>query len=90
MYKATDPTQVKVLTDQVPFFPDVSSALALYQSYGKKIKFHSEECKLDPSVMVHDLALATSGPMEDEFFSANPKLWRNFRRGNTLIDFYDP
>lgn len=37
-----------------------------------------------------DLSLTVSGPKEDQSFAEDPYLWLNFRRGNTLLDIYDP
>lgn len=54
------------------------------------IKSFSEECKVDPSIIVKDLSLTVSGPREDEAFACDPYLWLNFRRGNTLLEIYDP
>jgi hypothetical protein len=56
----------------------------------KAVKVNSEECRIDPSVMVCDLSLNAKGPMEDEAFINDPVLWANIRRGNTLLDIYDP
>jgi hypothetical protein len=30
------------------------------------------------------------GPEEDEAFAKDPYLWTNFRRGNTILELYDP
>ncbi len=51
---------------------------------------HGEECKIDKSVLVKDLSLVVKGPQEDEVFAKDPYLWVNFRRGNTLLELYDP
>lgn len=40
--------------------------------------------------MVKDLSLLPKGPEEDEVFSSDPELWLNIRRGNTLLELYDP
>jgi hypothetical protein len=40
--------------------------------------------------MVRDLSLKVRASDEDEAFAKDPDLWVNFRRGNTLIEFYDP
>lgn len=56
----------------------------------KVIKEHKEECKVDSSVIVKDLSLLVHGPQEDEVFIYDPQLWANIRRGNTLLELYDP
>lgn len=58
--------------------------------YQKIIRDYTEECKLDPSVLVRDLSLVPKSSAEDEAFAGDPFLWLNFRRGNTLIEIYDP
>lgn len=40
--------------------------------------------------MVKDLSLHVSGPREDDVFLEDPQLWMNVRRGNTLLEFFDP
>ncbi len=40
--------------------------------------------------MVVDLSLRVRASDEDEAFAKNPELWLNFRRGNTLLELYDP
>ena len=54
------------------------------------MRVHTEECKLDNSVLIKDLSLVVKGPQEDEVFARDPYLWTNFRRGNTLVELYDP
>lgn len=51
---------------------------------------HTEECLIDKAVLVKDLSLIVKGPQEDEVFARDPYLWTNFRRGNTLLEHYDP
>lgn len=45
---------------------------------------------MDNSVLIKDLSLTVHGPQEDEVFASDPYLWTNFRRGNTLLEIYDP
>lgn len=40
--------------------------------------------------MVNDMSLRVKASAEDEAFAGNPELWLNFRRGNTLVELYDP
>ena len=56
----------------------------------KVIKEVREECRIDSSALVRDLSLKVRASDEDEAFANDPDLWLNFRRGNTLIEFYDP
>ena len=64
--------------------------LSKVQKELKVIKEHKEECKVDSSVIVKDLSLLVHGPQEDEAFIYDPQLWANIRRGNTLLELYDP
>jgi hypothetical protein len=54
------------------------------------VKEYVEECKVDPSIIVKDLSLHAKGSDEDEAFAMDPQLWLNFRRGNTLLQLFDP
>lgn len=54
------------------------------------IKENKEECRIDSSVILRDLSLKVRASDEDEAFAKQPELWLNFRRGNTLLEFYDP
>jgi len=54
------------------------------------INVRTEECKIDKSILVKDLSLYVKGPDEDEAFAKDPYLWTNFRRGNTILELYDP
>ena len=40
---------------------------------------------LSPGVKIEDLSLRAKGPQEDRFYLANPKVQKNFRRGNSMI-----
>lgn len=54
------------------------------------MKEYSEECRVDKSIMVKDLSLTVHAIKEDQSFAEDPFLWLNFRRGNTLLELYDP
>lgn len=54
------------------------------------IKEFREECRIDQSVILKDLSLKVRASDEDEAFAKTPELWLNFRRGNTLLELYDP
>ena len=41
-------------------------------------------------MVLRDLSLKVRASDEDEAFAKTPDLWLNFRRGNTLLEFYDP
>ena len=56
----------------------------------KIMREHTEECKINKSILVKDLSLIVKGPDEDQVFAKDPYLWTNFRRGNTLVEIYDP
>ena len=58
--------------------------------YFTVIKEFKEELRFDPSVIVRDLSLKVRASDEDEAFAKTPELWANFRRGNTLLEIYDP
>lgn len=41
-------------------------------------------------MIVRDLSLKVKASDEDEAFAKHAELWLNFRRGNTLLELYDP
>ncbi len=54
------------------------------------MKEYREELRIDKSIVLRDLSLKVKASDEDEAFAKTPELWVNFRRGNTLLDIYDP
>ena len=78
-----------VLTEGEKFCNTAEKVNELVREF-KIIKVTEEECRIDPSIIVKDLALTISGPKEDEAFAEDPYLWVNFRRGNTILDLYNP
>jgi hypothetical protein len=65
MYKLVgDPSQIKLLTDGVPFLDTPYKISNLMKEY-KIMREHTEECKLDKSILVKDLSLIVKGPEED-------------------------
>lgn len=90
MYKLSgDPSQIEILYEKEKYCKTAEQIDNLVNEF-KIIKVIQEECKIDPSIIVKDLSLVVSGPKEDESFAEDPYLWLNFRRGNTLLDIYDP
>lgn len=90
MYRETDPSQVKVNVTSANYFGDQVSQLRQIGSRFNLIKEFKEESRIDRSVIVRDLSLKVRASEEDEAFAKTPDLWMNFRRGNTLLEFYDP
>jgi hypothetical protein len=54
------------------------------------IREFQEECRIEQTAVIRDLSLKVTAHAEDEAFAKNPELWINFRRGNTLLELYDP
>lgn len=89
MYRSTDLSEVKLLTDGEKYCSTPDKVNDLVGEF-KIIRVSKEECRIDPSIIVKDLSLTVAGPQEDEAIAEDPYLWLNFRRGNTLLDIYDP
>lgn len=89
MYKLSDPSQVKLVKNEGEYYESAVKLGNIINEYDF-IKEHAEECKFDKSVLVKDLSLAVKAGDEDEAFAMEPHLWINFRRGNTLLQIYDP
>lgn len=89
MYKATDPQQVKLLTSNASYYGSAVELSNIGNSY-KFVKEHTEECRVDSSIIVKDLSLTVKAFAEDEAFAFEPELWINFRRGNTFLQVFDP
>jgi hypothetical protein len=90
MYRETDPSQVKVNVASANYFGDQVTQLRQIGSRFNLVKEFKEESRINPSVIVRDLSLKVRASDEDEAFAKTPELWMNFRRGNTLLEFYDP
>ena len=60
------------------------------EMFPKLIKEVGEVCRIAERAIVRDLSLRVVAGAEDEAFAFNPDLWINFRRGNTLVELYDP
>ena len=84
MFKATDPSQVRLLTSGATYY-DSAVEISNIGNQFKFIKEYTEECKVDPSIIVKDLSLLVKAGEEDEAFAMEPQLWLNFRRGNTIL-----
>ncbi len=89
MYKATDPNQIDLLASQAEFYENAVQIANIINEYDF-VREYAEECKIDSSVMVKDLSLQVKGGDEDDAFANEPHLWLNLRRGNTLLQMYDP
>lgn len=89
MYKTNDPQQVKLLTSNADYYGSVVELSNIGNNF-KFVKEHTEECKVDSSIIVKDLSLTVKAFAEDEAFAFVPELWINFRRGNTFLQIYDP
>lgn len=64
--------------------------LELARSGKSYIKIVEKYSTLYPHLNVIDLSLHGSGSEEDRQYSLNPFLQKNIRRGNTLLEIYDP
>lgn len=90
MYKISgDPSKINVITASSEFLDSPEKINDLVSQY-KIIRDYNEECKVDRSIIVRDLSLVVKASQEDEAFASDPFLWLNFRRGNTLLELYDP
>ena len=89
MYRETDSSQVKVNVANAQYFGDQINQLRQIANRFNVVKEFREECRIDKSVIVRDLSLKVRASDEDEAFAKTPDLWLNFRRGNTLLEFYD-
>ncbi len=78
-----------MLTHGVEFLDTPQKIMTLINDY-KTIRVHTDECLFDKSVLIKDLSLIAKGRDEDVVLASDPYLWTNFRRGNTLIELYDP
>lgn len=92
MYKELDPSNVKLTTQDAIYFGDKMESLTSIatQMYPRLLKENRELCRIDKALIVRDLSMRVRASDEDEAFAQNPELWLNFRRGNTLIEIYDP
>lgn len=90
MYRSNDPSQVKVNVAAGTYFGDHMDQLSKIGNRFNLVKEFSEECRIDKSVILRDLSLKVKASDEDEAFAKSPDLWLNFRRGNTLLEIYDP
>lgn len=70
MFTATDPNQIRLLTDDIQYY-DVQKVNAIKKE-NKYIKEVVEECVLDPSVLVKDISMTVSGQAEDDIFLGDP------------------
>lgn len=92
MYKESDPSNVKLTTQGAIYFGDKMESLTRIAThmYPRLLKENRELCRIDKALIVRDLSMKVRASDEDEAFAQNPELWLNFRRGNTLIEIYDP
>jgi hypothetical protein len=49
-------------------------------------KIKGNDCPADSSLFFKELVINARGQMEDETFAIDPKLSKNIRRGNTIIE----
>lgn len=84
----TNPKEFHLLTEGTHFYN--VQELTKIRHDNRHVKEVQEECVLDRSVIVRDISLSVSGQAEDDVFLGDPLLWINIRRGNTLLEFYDP
>lgn len=61
MYRATELSEVKLLTDKEKYCSTPDQVNDLVKEF-KIIKVYQEECRIDPSIIVKDLSLTVSGP----------------------------
>jgi len=81
---------VKVNHESADFYGDQVDEISKIGRYFTVVKEFKEELRIDASVILRDLSLKVRASEEDEAFAKTPELWINFRRGNTLLEIYDP
>ena len=81
---------MKVNHENADFYGDQVEEISKITRYFNVIKEFKEELRIDSSVILRDLSLKVKASDEDEAFVKTPELWINFRRGNTLLEIYDP
>jgi len=81
---------VKVNHESADFYGDQVDEISKIGRYFNVVKEFKEELRIDASVILRDLSLKVKAREEDEAFVKTPELWINFRRGNTLLELYDP
>jgi hypothetical protein len=90
MYRTNDISQVKVNHEGADFYGDQVDELSKIGKYFTVVKEFREELRIDPSMVLRDLSLKVKASDEDQAFANTPELWVNFRRGNTLLEIFDP
>jgi hypothetical protein len=92
MYASREARDIQLNIMGAPFYGDQPAELSKIsvKRFPRLIKEAQEECRVDNTVIVRDLSLVIKAHDEDEAFARNPELWLNFRRGNTLLELYDP
>lgn len=81
---------MKVNHESADFYGDQVDEISKIGRYFTVVKEFKEELRIDASVILRDLSLKVRASEEDEAFAKTPELWINFRRGNTLLEIYDP
>ena len=81
---------MKVNHENADFYGDQVDEISKIGRYFTVVKEFKEELRIDPSVILRDFSLKVRASDEDEAFAKTPELWINFRRGNTLLEIYDP
>lgn len=81
---------MKVNHESADFYGDQVDEISKIGRYFTVVKEFKEELRIDTSVILRDLSLKVRASEEDEAFAKTPELWINFRRGNTLLEIYDP
>eukprot|EP00347_Sterkiella_histriomuscorum_P020181 403338791 len=86
MFKKRDnPEDVIVLFDKIEYIYDVNKLNDLDISRKGLVSAKENECAYDHSIKLIDLKLKVRGPKEDEAFTYDGCLYKNLRRGNTLV-----
>ena len=88
MYKATDPAKITLLADKAKSL-DVSQLINI-KSIFKTVKEHSEECKIERSIIVRDFYQSSESSHRIAPYLNSATLWKNIKEGNTLLEIYDP
>ena len=61
-----------------------------FASQNKKIKILLECSPINQFYSLKDISLHKKGPLEDKLYANNPIYYKNIRRGNTILEIYEP
>lgn len=75
--------------NEVPFYESAEDLLTFATNH-KKIKILLESSPINPNYYLKDISLHKKGPIEDKLYAKHPIFYYNIRRGNTILEIYDP